>query len=183
MRERGLSLRWLGSIRRSWFRRLSGALGVSTAAATLTGCLYGFAGGGLPNIKTVAIQPFDNQTPMPQLTQEVNDAIRQAFESRLGLRQAGEQTADALVRGRIVQYQADVPLAFVPGQGQAPVTRRQVQVTVDVEVLDQREGKTIWQRQGLTVLGDYQPPAEADGRKQALDKLVAEIVEGAQSQW
>jgi hypothetical protein len=173
----------LGSIRRSWFRRLSGALGVSVAAAGLTGCLYGFAGGGLPNIKTVAIQPFDNQTPMPQLTQEVNDAIRQAFESRLGLRQAGEQTADALVRGRIVQYQADVPLAFVPGQGQAPVTRRQVQVTVDVEVLDQREGKTIWQRQGLTVLGDYQPPAEADGRKQALDKLVAEIVEGAQSQW
>jgi len=35
----------------------------------------------------------------------------------------------------------------------------------------------------LTVQGDYQPPAEADGRKQALDKLVTEIVEGAQSQW
>lgn len=117
------------------------------------------------------------------MTTEVNDAIRQAFESRLGLRQAGEQTADALVRGRIVSYQADVPLAFVAGQGQAPVTRRQVQVTVDVEVLDQKEGKTIWQRQGLTVQGDYQPPAEADGRKQALDKLVTEIVEGAQSQW
>ncbi len=145
--------------------------------------MYGFAGGGLPNIKTVAIQPFDNQTPVPQLTTEVNDAIRQAFESRLGLRQSGEQTADALVRGRIVAYQADVPLAFVAGQGQAPVTRRQVQVTVDVEVLDQKEGKTIWQRQGLTVQGDYQPPAEADGRKQALDKLVTEIVEGAQSQW
>jgi len=152
-------------------------------AGGLSGCLYGFAGGGLPNIKTVAIQPFDNQTPEPQLTQEVNDAVRQAFEGRLGLRLAGEQTADALVRGRIVSYQADVPLAFVPGQGQAPVTRRQVQVTVDVEVLDQREGKTIWQRQGLTVQGDYAPPAEADGRKQALDKLVTEIVDGAQSQW
>src|SRR4029077_3865755 len=100
MLERGLRLRWFGAVRAAWSRRLSCALGASVAAATLTGCLYGFAGGGLPNIKTVAIQPFDNQTPMPQLTQEVNDAIRQAFESRLGLRQAGEQTADALVRGR-----------------------------------------------------------------------------------
>lgn len=182
-RERGLRSQWWGSTRWSWSRRLSGAVAGSITLASLTGCLYGLAGGGLPNIKTVAIQPFDNQTPVPQLTTEVNDAIRQAFESRLGLRQAGEQTADALVRGRIVAYQADVPLAFVAGQGQAPVTRRQVQVTVDVEVLDQKEGKTIWQRQGLTVQGDYQPPAEADGRKQALDKLVTEIVEGAQSQW
>src|SRR5215472_12664475 len=111
-RERGLSLQWWGSTRRSWYRRLSGAVAGSVALANLTGCLYGFAGGGLPNIKTVAIQPFDNQTPVPQLTTEVNDAIRQAFESRLGLRQAGEQTADALVRGRKVAYQADVPLAF-----------------------------------------------------------------------
>jgi len=49
--------------------------------------------------------------------------------------------------------------------------------------VNQREGKTIWQRQGLTVMGDYQPPQEAEGRKIALDKLVTEIVDGAQSQW
>jgi hypothetical protein len=63
------------------------------------------------------------------------------------------------------------------------VTRRQIQITVDVTITDQREGKTIWQRQGLTVMGDYQPPQEAEGRKIALDKLVTEIVDGAQSQW
>src|SRR5207244_6411989 len=41
----------------------SGAAVASTLALALTACLYGFAGGGLPNIKTVAILPFDNQTP------------------------------------------------------------------------------------------------------------------------
>lgn len=150
----------------------------------LGGCLYGFAGGGFaPHVRTVAIVPFDNQTPEPSLTQEVNEAVREALEGRLGLRLSGEATADAVVRGRVVRYEPDLPLAFQTGQGQANVTRREVQLTVDVEILDQREGKTIWQRQGLTVRGEYQPPQEAEGRKVALQKLVNDIVDGAQSQW
>jgi hypothetical protein len=145
--------------------------------------LYGFAGGGLPNIKTVAILPFDNDTPEPTLTQEVATAVREAIEGRLGLRSAGEAGADAIVRGRIARYDADLPLAVQTGFGQSNVTRRQIQITVDVLIVDQREGKTLWQRQGLTVTGEYQPPQEAAGRKIALDKLVTEIVDGAQSQW
>ena len=49
--------------------------------------------------------------------------------------------------------------------------------------MDQRDGHTLWKRQGLTVVGDYQPPQEAEGRKVAMQKLVTEIVDGAQSQW
>ena len=63
------------------------------------------------------------------------------------------------------------------------MTRRQVQITVDVEIVDQRAGKTLWQRQGLSEAGEYQPPGEAAGRKVALQKLVNDIVDGAQSQW
>jgi pyrrolidone-carboxylate peptidase len=137
----------------------------------------------LPNIKTVAILPFDNETPEPALTTEVATAVHQAIESRLGLRPSGEQSADAVVRGRITRYDADLPLAVQTGTGQANVTRRQVQITVDIAIVDQRDGKTLWQNQSLTVLGDYQPPSEAEGRKVALDKLVTEIVNGAQSQW
>jgi hypothetical protein len=164
-------------------RRRCGAVVASCAAAIAAGCLYGFAGGVLPDVKTVAILPFENDTPEPALTQEVSTAVREAMESRLGLRLAGEPTADALVRGRITRYDPDVPLAVQPGLGQVNVTRRQVQLTLDVEIVNQRDGKTLWKRQGLTVLGDYQPPQEAEGRKIALQKLVTEIVDGAQSQW
>jgi hypothetical protein len=149
----------------------------------LAGCLYGFAGGVLPNVKTVAILPFENDTPEPALTQEVNDAVREALEGRLGLRLAGEAIADALVRGRVVRYDPDMPVAFQPGQGQVTVTRRKVQLTVDVEIVNQREGKTVWKRQGLSVDGEYDPPQEVQGRKLALQKLVNDIVDGAQSQW
>jgi hypothetical protein len=161
----------------------SGALAASAAALALAGCLYGFAGGGLPNIKTVAILPFDNLTPEPALTKEVNDAVLEAFQGRLGLRPAAERSADALVRGRVVRYEPDVPLSFQAGPGRTDVTRRQVQITVDVEIVDQRQGKTLWQRQGLTEVGEYQPPQEAEGRKLALQKLVNDLVDGAQSQW
>jgi hypothetical protein len=163
-------------------RRLGGGV-ASALPLALTGCLYGFAGGGLPNIKTVAILPFDNQTAEPALTKEVNDAVLQAFQGRLGLRPAGESNADAVVRGKVVRYEPDVPLSFQAGQGRTDVTHRQVQITVDVEILDQKEGKTLWQRQGLTEVGEYQPPQEASGRRLALDKLVRDLVDGAQSQW
>ena len=137
----------------------------------------------LPGVKTVAILPFENDTPEPSLTQEVNDAVREAVEGRLGLRLAGEATADAIVRGRVVRYEPDLPVAFQPGQGRVTVTRRKVVLTVDVEIVNQREGKTVWNRQGLSVDGEYDPPQEVQGRKLALQKLVNDIVDGAQSQW
>ena len=127
------------SIPRRLFRRISGAVATSAACLTLAGCPYGFQGGTLPNVKTVAILPFDNDTPEPALTQEVSNAVRQALEDRLGLR--------------------------------------------DVEIINQREGTSVWKRQGLAVDGDYDPPNERVGRKAALDKLVQQIVDGAQSQW
>jgi lipopolysaccharide assembly LptE-like protein len=158
----------------------------SLSTLLLGGC-YGFAGGGLPsNIKTVAVLPFDNQTPEPTLTQEINAAVRDAVEGRLGLRQASERQADAVVRGTITRYEPDLPVAYNgddQGGGEVTVTRRLVQISVSVEIMNQATNKPLWQRSGLMVEGDYDPGQEAQGREKALDKLVTNIVEGAQSQW
>lgn len=151
----------------------------------LSACPYGFAGGGLPpHVRTVAILPFDNLTAEPLLTQEVAEALREAVQGRLGLRPASEASADAVVRGTINRYEPDIPLSFQPGQvGQVSVTARRVQLTIRVEIYDQREGRTLWVRESLMVDGEYTPPNEAEGRRKALDKLVTDIVDGAQSQW
>jgi hypothetical protein len=166
--------------------RLTFGFLASLSVLLLGGCLYGFAGGGLPpSIKTVAVLPFDNQTPEPTLTQEVSVAVREAVQSRLGLREASESQADAVVRGTIARYEPDLPVAYQGNtqNNQVTVSRRLVQITVSVEILDQRRGKPLWSRSGLLLEGDYTPGQEADGRKKALDKLVTNIVEGAQSQW
>jgi hypothetical protein len=43
--------------------------------------------------------------------------------------------------------------------------------------------RILWQRNGLMVDGEYEPPNERQGRVTALEKLVTDIVDGAQSQW
>ena len=112
------------------------------------------------------------------------NSVREAVENRLGLRPAGEDQADAIVRGTITRYDPDLPIAFQGGvANQVDVTRRLVRLTVAVEIYDQNADRTLWQRTGLTLEGDYETGQEQDGIDRALDKLVTDIVDGAQSQW
>ena len=135
-------------------------------------------------MKTVAVLPFENLTPDPTLTAEINAAVREAVQNRLGLRQAGENQADALVRGTITRYEPDLPVAFQGNeQNKVEVTRRLVQIVVDVTIYDQKNEKVLWERKGLMLEGDYETGKERDGRKKALEKLTTNIVDGAQSQW
>lgn len=145
---------------------------------------YGFAGGGLPsNVRTVAVLPFDNQTPSPELQREVLASLRAGLERRLGLRDAPESRADALVRGTLLRYDLDVPIAYSADPTQATSARRMLQLTLDIEIVDQRTGKALWQRKAMVVTGEYAERAEAEGRRQAIERVVNDVIEGAQSQW
>jgi len=131
----------------------------------------------------MAILPFDNQTAAPELQSELLEKMRKELRQKLGVRDASEDRADAIVRGKIVGYDADVPVAFSADPRQAVSARRKLQITVDVEILDQTSGKILWQRKGLRAEGEYAERAEPDGRKVAIEKIVNDIIEGAQSQW
>ncbi len=160
-------------------------LSVAMACAALlsAGCRYHLTGGGLPSdIKSVAIIPFDNETASPELQHELNQALRNSFASKLGLKEAGEDKASAVVRGKIVTYDLDVATAFSANPAQATSSRRQLKVSVHVEIFDQIHNKTLWTGD-LVALGDYPEGGEAAGRKQAVEKIVSDVIQGAQSQW
>lgn len=145
---------------------------------------YGFAGGGLPaHVRTIAVLPFDNQTAAPELQREVFDVLRAQLVRRLGLRDATEAKANALVRGSIQRYETDIPIGYTANNPATTTARRMLQITVDVEMVDQVSGKTLWQRKGVVTQGQYEERGEAQGRRQAIDRLVNDIVQGAQSQW
>ena len=161
------------------------ALVVLLLALAAGGCWrYGFAGGGLPpHVRTFAVVPFENQTPSPEISRELTDGLRAAIESRLGLRLASEEKADAILRGVIVRYDPDTPIAFSADATRSTQVRRRLEIVVDAELYDQVSGKVLWSKKGITAPGDYSDRGEPDGRKQALQKIISEVIEGAQSQW
>jgi Lipopolysaccharide-assembly len=154
------------------------------AAVALSGCLYGFAGGGLPpTVRTIAIIPFDNQTSSAELQQEFMARLRRELRARLGVREAGEAKANAVVRGLITRYEPDIPIAFSSDRTVSVAARRKLMLTIDIEIFDQTAGRVLWSRKGMTAEGEYAERAEPDGRRQAIEKLVNDVIEGAQSQW
>lgn len=156
-----------------------------TLALLSTGCLYTLSGGGgLPkHVRTVAVIPFDNETANPELVSELHQEMRKAMADRLGLRDATEARAHAVVTGKITSYEADVPIAFSADPTRATSARRRLQLRVDVRIEDRTTGRILFERNGVSAEGEYAEREEASGRKQAIQRIVNDIVEGAQSQW
>src|SRR3954467_8537361 len=100
--------------------RRSGAY--SLVLVALIACFpYGFTGGGLPShIRTVAIVPFENQTATPDLPRHPSDALRIGLHNRLGLRDAAESRASAVVRGAVQRYEIDIPIGSRINNKSAP---------------------------------------------------------------
>ncbi len=162
----------------------SAAAVVLGLALLLSGCVYGFAGGGLPpTVRSIAVIPFENQTSSAELQQEFMTRLRRELRSRLGVREAGEAQASAIVRGSITRYEPDIPIAFSADRTQSVAARRKLMLTVDIEIYDQVGGRVLWARKGMTAEGEYAERAETEGRRQAIEKLVNDVIEGAQSQW
>jgi hypothetical protein len=175
-----------GAVRRPAVRRLllPAAALLALAAPACRFSPYKFAGGGLPShIRTIAVLPFDNETPVPELQREVFDAMRRELQNRLNLRDAAEARAHAVVRGTIVRYDIDVPIGFSADPAQATSARRQLQLVVDVQIVDQTNGRTLLEKKGLMAKGEYAERNESAGRRQAIEEIISDIIEGVQSQW
>lgn len=164
--------------------RRFGVLIGSLALLSANGCLYHFAGGGLPaNIRTMSIATFDNQTPSPDLPKELYDEMRAKLQSKLGVRDAPRERADAVVKGSITAYEPDVPIGFSADPRQSLTAQRRLQVTIEVEIVDQSNNRVLYQNKSMREEADYAERAELEGRRKAIEKLVQKIVEGVQSNW
>ncbi|HEX8393451.1 MAG TPA: LPS assembly lipoprotein LptE [Longimicrobium sp.] len=154
---------------------------------TLGGCLYSFTGGGLPShIRRVYIEPFENGTPYPGMESELLRQLQERFPGNLGVRLASQQTADAIVRGRLIRAEEQTT-NYDPRSvgGRVNALERQVQISFDAEIYDVREDRVLWKGNGITALGTFDPGRESVevGRRKALIEVVQKMVEGAQSQW
>lgn len=157
----------------------------------LGGCAYGFSGGGLPpEVRTVVVLPFENATADPTMATEANRTVREVVERRLGLRSVAEARADAVVTGTVVRYEPDQPVAYrgtgSNSQGRAgevEVDRRLLQITVNIEMVQQSTGRQLLRRKTFSVDQQYPPGREGEGRRLALEDIAKQIITDAQSTW
>ena len=174
------------------FRRIPGhraavsALLIALSAAH-AGC-YGFrGGGGFPaDIRTMFIQSFENSTSQFELDQQLFAKLNERLPRALGVRPAVEEKADAVVRGKIARYE-DAAQNYRPGDTRSgiQVLQHEVQITISIMLVDKRTNTVLWESTALTGRGSYRPATETDqvGREQALNNIVQQIIDGAQSQW
>ena len=175
-----------GRPRRSRARAL--LVPAALAALAVPACNYSFKAGSFPppHIKTVAIIPFENDTDRFELANEVYDQLLKELPRALGIRTAGADVADAIVRGTITRYDVNAPNYRAAGRGQAAeVLQRQVTLVVKVEIIDQVENVVLWESSNVMAQGQFQESSETEevGRAEAIELLVQKIVDGAQSNW
>lgn len=160
---------------------------VLTLVLILSGCNYSFRAGSFPppHIRTVSIQPFDNETARFELSAELYDQLLRSLPAALGIRTAGEEVADAVVRGSINRYDVVAPNYRAGAAGQpAQVLQRQVNISVSVQIVDLVENVILWESSSVTARGEFPEGSPEDaGRLRAIELLVQEIVDGAQSNW
>jgi len=164
------------------------ALAVVAVPLLASGCLYSFRAGSFPpaHIRTIAVVPFDNETTRFELSGELYDQLLRNLPRALGIRTAGEDVANAVVRGTIVRYEVVAPNYRAGAEGQpAEVLQRQVNITVRVEIVDLVENVILWEDRNISVQGQFLEASETEdeGRAEALELLVQKIVDGAQSNW
>jgi hypothetical protein len=154
----------------------------------LSGCLYGFqGGGGFPsNVHTIYIQAFDNQTAQFDLDQQIFAKLIEKLPRALGVRPGGLEVADAIIRGKVVRYD-DVVQNYRAGDAttDVQVLQHEVTIAISIEMIDTKRKVVIWESQGLSGKGQYIPGQQSDvvARTLAIENLVQQIIDGAQSQW
>ncbi|MDZ7779845.1 MAG: LptE family protein [Gemmatimonadota bacterium] len=156
-------------------------------AVVPTACNYSFQAGSFPppHVRTIAIEPFENETDRFEVAGELYDELVRSLPGALGVNTAGLNVADAVVRGSVTRYDVQAPnYRAGAGGAAAEVLQREVRIAIRVEIVDRVENVILWESGSETAQGLFAEGApEEEGRREAIDQLVQAIVDGAQSNW
>ena len=161
-------------------------LAVVVAALAASGCLYSLSGGGgLPeHIDTMYVPPVQNETSRFALTERLTQSLLEAVRGRLGAQVASQENADGVIRVTLTGYD-DQAMSFEAREGVgAEVFQRRVTLVARVEIVDLARDRTLFSS-SVRGTGEYAPEEETEeaGIDLALENLLQQIVDGAQSQW
>ncbi len=152
----------------------------------LPGCgVYSASSGRVEeSLKRVAVQYLENQTAEPNLGTELADLIVAAIQADNTLKVVGEEAADSIISGRVVQY--DLKEAFA--RGDLTVTEYQVQIAVVLSFVVKATGDEKFSEKQFTGVGNYvlddpQGTSEETAKVEAIDQIVRDILAQVVEDW
>lgn len=100
-----------------------------------------------PDIKTIAVRPFDNQTSIPAAGTKLWLAVTDEFirDGRIAYVD-DEAKCDGVIVGTIKFFRDDMPLTY--NQNQVPI-EFQAWVIMDVKFLDKNKNQYVWEEPNL----------------------------------
>lgn len=143
--------------------------------------VYTFSPSALGGIKSTAIPLFENRTSEGGLSEDLTDKLTRAFIDDNTLRLVPESRADAVLRGAVVSYEFE---AYTYDQNEV-VSEYIVRVALDVGFFEKKNAKVIWEEKRMTNWGTYNSVTgtEDDGKEEALNKLVEDILNKTVKGW
>jgi len=154
----------------------------------LGGCAYSTNAVALPpHLHTIAIPQFENTTNEYTIEQDITTAVVDRFVADNHLKVVDERSADAVLRGKVIQYKNSV--FGISPQNLAQEYR--VTIAVAVTLKDQVKNREIWSDENLIKTANYyvqnvpgqEASTELDGRKNAIAKIADEILARSVQGW
>jgi hypothetical protein len=151
----------------------------------LAGCGYGQKELYEPNVGSISVPIFKNQSFHRELEFKMTASLKKRIESRTPYKVTASGVADTLLSGTIVSVETtSLSRDFDSGL----VQEAQLSVTVDVEWKDLRDGRIIRKRRAVTGTGRYVPtrgvgePVEV-AYHQAVEDVSWQILAMMQQDW
>jgi TolB-like protein len=169
-------------------RTIAAALAMAFAAL-LPSCGYHLSGAVTslpPEIKIIAVLPFENRTNRPEIEQRVTEEVADEFTRRGRYKVITDRSAaDAVLEGAVTSYRTS-PVQFTSA-GRA--TRVEAFVTLQATLRETSNDEILWSQSGLIFKEQYDVPetgeffdqesvALDDIAKGAAGVLITSILEG-----
>jgi len=140
----------------------------------LAGCGYRLSGTNRlpPDIQTIAVPVFHNNTFEPTLENTLTSAVKQEFLTNSRLKVVNDpEEADLVVKGTVVSYGL-TPLSF--DRTRSVVLEYRVIIRAAVAVEAHRTQKVLWNDAGMEAVAEYLVNPDTAANRVAEDRAIAE---------
>ncbi|RME27223.1 MAG: hypothetical protein D6800_05355 [Candidatus Zixiibacteriota bacterium] len=145
-----------------------------------SGCFYSFNPGGRSEIKSIAVERFDDNTGQFGLADRLTDIVIDEFIADGNLKVVSAANADAVLQGTLTRYER-LPQVFDENDR---VQQYKIRLTFEMSLKKVSDGSEYW-KEVMTPEGIYDANSEVeeDGQRRAAAALVEAVLNKTTKSW